>query len=104
LGLALQFYSLHGDDSDAVSRVSYTRSARYRFSSHPLTMCQRPPTVAVYSQGMTVPSLLRAALLVVISQGYLLPNVQLSRSLPRRIVDETYHNLRVAAMDGTIIH
>ncbi len=104
LGLALQFYSLQGDDSDAVSGVRYVRSARSCFSSHPLTMCQRPPTVAVYSRSMAVSSLLRAALLVVVSQGYLLPSVQSGHSIPHRIVDETYHNLRVAAMDGTVIH
>jgi hypothetical protein len=102
--LALQFYSLQGDVSDAVSRVRYFRSAQSCFSSHPLTMCQRPPTVAVYLQGRAVPSLLRTALLVVVSQGYLLPSVQLGHSIPHRIVDETYHYLRVAAMDGTVIH
>ncbi len=102
--LALQFFSLQHDDSDAVSGVRYVRSARSCFSSHPLTMCQRPPTIAVYSQSMTVPSLLRIALLVVVSQGYLLPSVLSGHTIPRRLVDETYHILRVAAMDGTVIH
>jgi hypothetical protein len=102
--LALQFYSLQSDDSDAASRVRYIRSARSCYSSHPLTLCQRPPTVAVYLQSRAVPSLLRTALLVVVSQGYLLPSVQLGHPRPHRIVDETYHYLRVAAMDGTVIH
>jgi hypothetical protein len=102
--LALYFYSLRSDDSDAVSRMKYLRSTRSCFSSHPLTMCHRPPTIAVYSQNRKVPSLLRTALLAVISQGYLLPGIQLGHSIPHRLVDETYHYLRVAAMDGTVIH
>ncbi len=102
--LVLQFYSLQSDDSDAASRVTYIRSARSRYSSNPLALCQRPPTVAVYLQGRAVPSLLRTAMLVVVSQGYLLPSVQLGHPRPHRIVDETYHYLRVAAMDDTVIH
>jgi hypothetical protein len=101
---ALHFYSLHSDDSDAVSRMRYLRSTRSCFSSHPLIMCRRPPTIAVYSQSRTVPSLLRTALLAVISQGYLLPGTQIGLSVPHRLVDETFHYLRVAAMDGTVIH
>jgi hypothetical protein len=104
LGLALQFYSLQHVDSDTVSGAEYVRSARSSFSSHPLSMCQRPPTIAVYSERTAVPSLLRSALLVAVSQGYLLPNVLSGHTFPHRLVDETYHILRVAAMDGTVIH
>jgi hypothetical protein len=104
LGLALLFYSLQSNDSDAVNGVRYVRSARSTFSSHSLSMCQRPPTLAVYSQLMAVPSLLRSALLVVVSQGYLVPGVLSGHTVPYRLMDETYHILRVAAMDGTIIH
>jgi hypothetical protein len=102
--LALHFYALRSDVSDAVSRGRYFRSARSCFSSHPFIMCHRPPTVAVYSQSRAVPSLLRTALLAVVSQGYLLPSVQMGNSIPHRLVDITYHHLRVAAMDGTVIH
>jgi hypothetical protein len=101
--LAIQFYSLQGGDS-AVSQLWYKRLSRSCFSSYPLTLCQHPPTVAVYLQSRAVPSLLSTALLVVVSQGYLMPSALLGYSIPHRIVDETYHYLRVAAMDGTVIH
>jgi hypothetical protein len=68
-GLAIHFYSLQGDS--AVNRLDYKRLSRTHFSSHPLTSCKHPPTVAVYSQCKAVPSLMRAALLVVVSQGHL---------------------------------
>jgi hypothetical protein len=101
-GLVLHFYSLQGDC--AVNRLGYKRLSRTHFSSHPLTSCRHPPTVAVYSQRKAVPSLMRAALLVVVSQGHLVPNAQLGHLVPHRIVDETYHYLRIAEMYGTVIH
>jgi hypothetical protein len=100
--LTIHFYSLQGDST--VNRSRYKQLSRSGFSTHPLTSCQQPPTVAVYSQSRAVPSLLRTALLVVVGQGHLLPGVRLGRPVPHRIVDETYHYLRVAAMDGTITH
>jgi hypothetical protein len=75
-----------------------------RFSSHPLPLCNHPPTVAVYSQSRTVPSLMRTALLAVVSQGYLAAGTRLGHLIPYRIVDETYHYLRTAEMSGTIVH
>jgi hypothetical protein len=102
-GLAIRFYALQSGDS-AVSRLRYKRLSRSCFSSHPMLLCQHPPTVAVYLQSRAVPSLLSTALLVVVSQGYLKPNARLGYPIPPRIVDETYHYLRVAAMDGTVIH
>jgi hypothetical protein len=75
-----------------------------RLSSHPLPLCNHPPTVAVYSQARTVPSLMRTALLAVISQGYLAASTRLGHLVPHRIVDETYHYLRIAEMSGTIVH
>jgi hypothetical protein len=101
-GLVLHFYSLQGDCAE--NRLGYERLSRNRFSSHPLASCRHPPTVAVYSQRRTVPSLMRAALLVVVSQGYLAPSAQLGHLVPHRIVDETYHYLRIAEMFGTVIH
>jgi hypothetical protein len=100
--LVIQFYSLQGDS--AVNRPWYKRLSRSCFTSHPLTLCQHPPTVAVYSQSRAVPSLLRTALLAVVSQGHLVPGAQLGRSIPHRIVDETYHYLQVAAVDDTVTH
>jgi hypothetical protein len=47
---------------------------------------------------------MRAALLVVVSQGHLVPNAQLGHLVPHRIVDETYHYLRIAEMHGALIH
>ncbi len=47
---------------------------------------------------------MRSALLVVVSQGYLAGGAQVGRLVPHRIVDETYHYLRIAEMSGVIIH
>jgi hypothetical protein len=102
--LALQFYALKNDASDTVSLGKYCQSTRSCFSSYSFIQCHRPPTVAVYTRTGEVPSLLRTALMAVVSQGYLLPNVQIGNSLPHRLVDVTYHHLRAATMDGTVIH
>jgi hypothetical protein len=75
-----------------------------RLSSHSLPRCSHPPTVAVYTQSRTVPSLMRTALLVVVSQGYLAAGARLGQLVPHRIVDETYHYLRIAGMSGVIAH
>jgi hypothetical protein len=102
-GLVLHhFYSLQG--VCAGNRLGYKRLPRNRFSSHPLASCRHLPTVAVYSQHRTVPSLMRAALLVAVSQGYLAPSAQLGHLVPHRIVDGTYHYLWIAEMFGTVIH
>jgi hypothetical protein len=47
---------------------------------------------------------MRTALLAVVSQGYLTGGVQLGHLVPHRIVDETYHFLRIAEMSGEIVH
>jgi hypothetical protein len=99
---ALQFYFLRSDSH--VNHFRYRRLPRSHRSSHPLSACKRPPAIAVYSHRGTVPSLMRATLLVVISQGYLLPDVLLGQAVPHRIVDETYHCLRIAGSCGTVIH
>jgi hypothetical protein len=101
--LVLHFYYLRGDWARTAC-LNYEPLPRNRFSSHPLASCRHPPTVAVYSQRRTVPLLMRAALLVVVSQGYLASGAQLGHLVPHRIVDETYHYLRIAEMFGTIIH
>jgi hypothetical protein len=102
--LALHFYALKSDASDTVSMGKYCQSTRSCFSSYPFIKCHRPPTVAVYTHTGAFPSLLRTALMAVVSQGYLLPSAQMGNSLPHRLVDVTYHYLRAATMDGTVIH
>jgi hypothetical protein len=101
--LVLHFYRLRCDWA-GTTRLNYEPLPRNRFSSHPLASCRHPPTVAVYSQCRTVPSLMRTALLVVVSQGYLAVGAQLGHLVPHRIVDETYHYLRIAEMSGAIVH
>jgi hypothetical protein len=101
--LVLHFYYLRSDWARA-AHLTYEPLPLNCLSSHPLPLCNHPPTVAVYSQCRTVPSLMRTALLVVVSQGYLAVGAQLGHLVPHRIVDETYHYLRIAEMSGAIVH
>jgi hypothetical protein len=102
--LVIQYYALKNDAGDTVSMNKYCESTRSRFSSYSYLQSHRPPFAAVYSPIGEVPSLLRTALMAVVSQGHLLPNARAGSSLPHRLVDVTYHHLRVATMDGTVIH
>jgi hypothetical protein len=101
----IRYYTLKNISSDTVSLNRYCESTRSRFSSYSYLHSHQPPYAAVYSPIGEVPSLLRTALMVVISQGHLLPNARRAGSfLPQRLVDVTYHYLRVATMDGTVTH
>jgi hypothetical protein len=101
----IRYYSLKNIAGATVSMNKYCESTRSRFSSYSYLHSYRPPHAAVYSPIGEVPSLLKTAMMVVISQGLLLPNVRRAGNfLPQRLVDVTYHHLRVVAMDGTVIH
>jgi hypothetical protein len=101
--LVLQFFYLRYGCARA-GHLTYEPLPLNRLSSHSLPRCSHPPTVAVYSQSRTVPSLMRTALLVVVGQGYLAAGARLGHLVPHRIVDETYHYLRIAEMSGVIVH
>jgi hypothetical protein len=101
--LVLHFFYLRYDCA-RVGHMTYEPLSLNRLSSHPLPLCNHPPTVAVYSRSRTVPSLMRTALLAVVGQGYLAAGTRLGHLVPHRIVDETYHYLRIAEMSGAIVH
>jgi hypothetical protein len=87
------------------SMNKYCESTRYCFSAYSYLHSHRPPHVAVCSPVGEVPSLLKTAMMLVISQGLLLPNSRSAGSfIAQRLVDVTYHHLRVATMEGIIIH
>ncbi len=101
----IKYYSLQNTAGVTASMYKYCESTRSRFSAYSYLNSYRPPHVAVYSPVGEVPSLLKTAMMLVISQGLLLPNAHRAGSfLPQRLVDVTYHHLRVANMEGTIIH
>jgi hypothetical protein len=101
----IKYYSLQTTAGGMVSTNKYRESTRSRFAVYSYLHSHQPPHVAVYSPVGEVPSLLKIAMMLVISQGLLLPNVRSAESfLSQRLVDVTYHHLRVANMDGTIIH
>jgi hypothetical protein len=74
------------------------------YSSSPISHSKQPPILAHYYVKGTVPSLLVMASIAVIGQGYLLPNKETIFKIPHRLIDETYHPLRICSADGTIVH
>jgi hypothetical protein len=69
-----------------------------------LSLAKQPSSLAVYSVKGTVPSLQLVATLAVIGYGYLMPATASNMRIPRTLVDETYHLLRVCWEDGAIAH
>jgi hypothetical protein len=74
------------------------------YSSFPISRSKQPPILAHYYAKGTVPSLMIMASIAVIGQGYLLPHKESIFKIPYRLIDETYHPLRICLADGTIIH
>jgi hypothetical protein len=74
------------------------------YSSSQLTLSKQPSTLALYYVKGTVPSLMITASLAVIGRGYLLPDRDINLRIPHRLIDETYHPLRICGTDGTIVH
>jgi hypothetical protein len=98
----LKFFSYQ---SNSHLRDSQYKQVSYRaFSSHPLSSCKQPQTMAVYSQKGTVPSLFLMATISVIGMGYMRPDRKDQVLLPRRLTDETYHPVKLTDLEGAVIH
>jgi hypothetical protein len=73
------------------------------FTTH-LSLSKQPPSLAVYYIKGTVPSLQLVATLAVMGCGYLMPATISNMRIPHRLVDETYHPLRICWTDGAVAH
>jgi hypothetical protein len=82
----------------------YTQVSYRALSSHPLSSCKQPHTLAIYSLKGTVHSLFLMATLSVIGMGYLRPDWKDRQLLPHRMTDETYHFVKLTDFEGTAIH
>jgi hypothetical protein len=74
------------------------------YSSFQMSHSKQPPILAHHYVKGTVPSLLVMASIAVIGQGYLLPDKETYLKIPHRLIDETYHPLRICSADGTTVH
>ncbi len=98
----LNFYSHSREDQKY--RLAKVGHPCPNYSSSQISRSKQPPILALYYVKGTVPSLLVIASIAVIGQGYLLPDKETNLKIPHRLIDETYHPLRVCGTDGTIVH
>jgi hypothetical protein len=98
----LNFYNLSCESQNYhLTKVGYPCPD---YLSFPVFRSKQPPILAHYYVKGTVPSLRIMASIAVIGQGYLLPHKESVFKIPHRLIDETYHPLRICLEDGTIIH
>ncbi len=98
----LKFLSYQSSSHPPDSR--YKQVSYRAFSSHPLSSCKQPHTLAVYSRKGTVPSLFLLATISVIGMGYLRPDRKDQQLLPYRMTDETDHFVKLTDLEGTVLH